>query len=372
MNRFLPLAFSLCTLAARAAEPAPAPLAPYLLTVPPASAALTTRVDDALAAKIATIVDKPQPSPTGDAHDYVSYARYWWPDPAKPDGLPFIRNDGHSNVAQVKLGDEGCLGHFAGTVQSLAIGWAVLHRADCAQRAGEWLRAWFVTPATRMKPALDYAQIRLGHENNAGSASGVLDARSLTEVVDGLRLLQGSPALTADDEKAVRAWFTEYAHWLATGKSAVGEHEAGNNHGSWYLVQAIVIDRYLGDDEGARRLCEEDRARIAHQIKPDGTQPAELARADGLGYSVFNLEAQFHVAHLAEALGIDLWHYAAPDGGSLKAAYAYLLPYNGGQKKWPGSQYRKISPNFLDPLIPAANRAWPDLGIASPSPATAG
>jgi hypothetical protein len=366
MKRFLTLALSVISTVVRAADPTPAPLAPFLLEVPPASVALGARVDSALAAKIITIVDKSQPSPTGDAHDYVSYGRYWWPDPAKPGGLPFIRNDGHSNVTQVKLGDEPCLGHFTGTVESLALGWAGLHRADCARRAGEWLRAWFITPATRMKPALDYAQIRLGHDNNLGSASGVLDARSLTGITDSLRLLHGSPALTTDEESAVRDWFSDYAHWLATGKNAIGEHAAVNNHGSWYLVQAVAISRYLGHDEDARRLCEEDRARIARQIKPDGSQPAELARADGLGYSVFNLEAQFHLAHLAEALGIDLWHYASPEGASLKKAFAYLLPYNGGQKKWPGTQYRKISPNFLDPLIPAATRAWPDLFAGSP------
>lgn len=42
----------------------------------------------ALRTPLTTIVDKARPSPTGDAHDYISYARYWWPDPAKPDGLP--------------------------------------------------------------------------------------------------------------------------------------------------------------------------------------------------------------------------------------------------------------------------------------------
>ncbi len=361
MKRILLLAIGVFGTVAGVADPAPAPLTPFLLEVPLTSTALMGRVDSALAAKIVTIVNKPQPSPTGDAHDYVSYARYWWPDPAKPGGLPFIRNDGHSNVDQVKLGDEPCLGRFTGTVESLALGWAVLNRSDCARRAGEWLRAWFVDPATRMKPALDYAQIRLGHENNLGSASGVLDARSLTSITDALRLLHGSPALTTDEELAVRSWFGDYAHWLATGKSAVGEHAAANNHGSWYLVQTVAICRYLGCDDEARRLCEEDRARIAQQIKPDGTQPAELARADGLGYSVFNLEAQFKLAHLAEGLGIDLWHYASPDGASLKLAFAYLLPFNGGQKKWPGTQYRKINPSFLNPLIPAATRAWPEL-----------
>lgn len=361
MRRYLSFALGAFAAVVCSAEPAPTPLAPFLLELPPASASLASRVDAAVAAKVCPIVDKPQPSPTGDAHDYVSYARYWWPDPAKPGGLPFIRRDGHSNAAQVKLGDEPCLNHFADTVESLAFGWTVLHRADCARRAGEWLRAWFITPATRMKPALDYAQIRLGHDQNLGSASGVLDARSLAFVTDALRLLHDSPALTADEEAAVRTWFSDYAHWLATGKNAVGEHAAPNNHGSWYLVQTVAIARYLGRDAEARRLCEEDRGRIAGQIKPDGTQPAELARADGLGYSVFNLEAQFQLAHLAEALGVDLWHDASPEGASLKQAFAYLLPYNGGQKKWPGSQYRRITPNFLDSLMPAARRAWPDL-----------
>ena len=34
------------------------------------------------------------PPPSGDKHDYLSYSRYWWPDPEKNDGLPYIRRDG--------------------------------------------------------------------------------------------------------------------------------------------------------------------------------------------------------------------------------------------------------------------------------------
>ncbi len=55
------------------------------------------KVPEALRAPIVTVVDKPQASPSGDAHDYVSYARYYWPDPTKPDGLPYINHDGHHN-----------------------------------------------------------------------------------------------------------------------------------------------------------------------------------------------------------------------------------------------------------------------------------
>ena len=33
----------------------------------------------------------------GDKHDYLSFGSYWWPDPDKPDGLPYIRRDGGVN-----------------------------------------------------------------------------------------------------------------------------------------------------------------------------------------------------------------------------------------------------------------------------------
>src|SRR5688500_222139 len=35
--------------------------------------------------------------PSGDKRDYLSQAPYWWPDPDKPDGLPYIRRDGRTN-----------------------------------------------------------------------------------------------------------------------------------------------------------------------------------------------------------------------------------------------------------------------------------
>ncbi len=35
--------------------------------------------------------------PSGDRHDYFSLSPYWWPDPGKPAGLPYIRRDGETN-----------------------------------------------------------------------------------------------------------------------------------------------------------------------------------------------------------------------------------------------------------------------------------
>ena len=335
----------------------PAATEPHLLaladqTLP--TPELTKALPKVLAAPIITVVDKTKPSPTGDPHDYVSYARYYWPDPTKPDGLPFISKDGFHNREQVAAGDRDKVDQLVDHVVVLALGWSRLQREDCAKRAGDWLRAWFVTPATRMKPGLDYAQVRLGHNHNLGNNSGVLDTRDFSEVVGALALLDKSPALSAADRQAIHAWFEEFFTWLKTAPSGKGEYQAKNNHGSWYLVQAVAIAHYLGHDDAARKLCEEDKARIAAQFAPDGAQAEEIARQDGLHYSYFNLVAQLRLAVQARALGVDLWRYTAPNGGSLKQGIAYLRPYNTTPSTWPHKEKEKKEPGFMDDMLALA------------------
>jgi hypothetical protein len=322
------------------------------------------KASEARRARIVTVVDKPQASPSGDAHDYVSYARYYWPDPTKPDGLPYISHDGHHNKEQVARGDHERLWIFARSVEALAADWQAHHDEASARRAGDWLRAWFVTPATRMNPSLEYSQIRLGHDHNHGNATGVLDSRCFSGVIDALRQLHGSPAFAPGDEAAIHAWFKAYLDWLVTAPNAMGEHAAMNNHGSWFLVQTIAIACYSGCDDLARKLCEEDKGRIASQIKPDGSQPEEMRRVDGLGYSVFNLTAQFQIARQAAGLGVDLWNYTAPTGASLRRALAYLQPYNTRPETWPTTQNARMHPGFLDSLLAQAKDVWPDFATS--------
>jgi hypothetical protein len=309
----------------------------------------------ALKASIVTLVDRPSPSPLEDPHDYVSYSRYYWPDPAKPDGLPYIRRDGDPNRTQIAKGDHKRLWDFCRIVEQLAAAYAVDHDEISARRAGEWLRAWFLAPATRMNPNLDFAQIQLGKNDNRGNSYGVLDARCFSQVIDAMRMLHGSEAFKPGEEDAIRKWFDRYLTWLTTAKIALKGRSATNNHGTWYLAQAIPIALYTGHEDFARELCEADKKLIASQIESDGSQPLETARADGLSYSLFNLNAHFEVARLASSLGIDLWKFTAPSGASLRRALDFLKPYNASPEKWPHSQKAKLSPGFLDPLL----AAWP-------------
>ena len=55
--------------------------------------------------KLYTVMHKTQIPPSGDKHDYMSQGPYWWPDPSKPDGKPYIRKDGVKNPEIKEIAD---------------------------------------------------------------------------------------------------------------------------------------------------------------------------------------------------------------------------------------------------------------------------
>ena len=50
--------------------------------------AMIKQADALLNAEPLSVMQKPTVPVSGDMHDYMSLARYMWPDPTKPDGLP--------------------------------------------------------------------------------------------------------------------------------------------------------------------------------------------------------------------------------------------------------------------------------------------
>ena len=69
----------------------------------PALDKLLERANEALQQGPHSVTHKEVVPPSGDNHDYASYSRYWWPDPEKPDGLPFIQKDGETNPESQSL-----------------------------------------------------------------------------------------------------------------------------------------------------------------------------------------------------------------------------------------------------------------------------
>jgi hypothetical protein len=61
----------------------------------PALDRLVAEADRALEFAPVSVTQKTRLAPSGDPHDYMSTGPYWWPDPDRPDGLPYRRRDGY-------------------------------------------------------------------------------------------------------------------------------------------------------------------------------------------------------------------------------------------------------------------------------------
>ena len=312
----------------------------------PAYRKLIADADKALKAPIVAVTDKSSLlPPSGNRHDYFSLSPYWWPDPSKPDGLPYIRRDGETNPESKRDLDQPRVAAMGANVQTLALAWYFTGDEKYANGAAQQLRAWFLDSATRMTPHLRFSQLVRG--NPAERGSGIIDTRWFIEATQAAGLLENSRSWTQSDKSALQAWFKSYLDWLLTSPNGAHERVARNNHGSWYAAQTAAYATFIGDTTLARKIVEGARERIGWQIQPDGNQPIEMERTRSMHYSSFNIEALSRLAEIGRTVHADLWNYVAPGGGSLRAATDHLARFIASGEKWPGPQIDEMDPELL-------------------------
>ena len=211
-----------------------------------------------------------------------SVAPYFWPDPTKPNGLPYVRHDGKVNPeSREDSFDHGRLQEMSEGVETLAQAYFFTGNAAYAERAAKILRVWFLDQATRMNPNLEFAQAIPGE--NTGRGSGILEGWHVAQAADAAQLLASSTAWTEPDKMEFKAWLEKYFNWLLTSKHGRAESSSKNNHGTWYDVQAVELALVLGHNDVARQIAEAAKQkRMAVQIAPDGKQPLELERTAAL------------------------------------------------------------------------------------------
>jgi hypothetical protein len=318
----------------------------------------------ALGAGPFSVTTKEVAPPSGDKHDYMSQAPYFWPDPKQPQGLPYIRRDGERNPEINRITDHREMDRMSDAVSALALAYYLKGEEAYASKAAGLLRAWFIEPATRMNPHLEYAQFIPGV--NTGRGIGLIETRGLTRVVDAVGLLAGSKSWTKQDQRGVEDWYEKFLRWMLESRNGRDEAAAKNNHGTYYDVQVASYALFLNKRELAKKVIEDARGkRIAAQIEPDGKQPLELARTRAWGYSVGNLDGLLTLAELGERVDVDLWHYQTPEGRGLRRALEYLYPFAVGDAKWPHPQLGEWPPEMLFPLMRRAAARYGDASFAA-------
>src|SRR4026207_2507897 len=310
---------------------------------------LQKQADRYLKMKPVSVMDKQLTPASGNKHDYMSQAPYFWYDSTKPNGLPYMRKDGVRNPEINKITDRTYLGNLENANRALSLAWFITGDEKYAGKSAELLKTWFLDESTKMNPHLEYGQAVPGV--NTGRGIGLIETVALTNIADAAILLQGSRSWTEADHSSLQKWYSQFLNWMLTSKNGKDEHAAKNNHGTWYYAQVIDFSLFTGDKANAKQLAEESRIRLDSQLTKEGKQPLELERTNALGYSTMNLRGWFTVATLAQKTGVDLWNYKTSKAVTIRTAFDWLKPYALGEKPWGWQQISKYNKNEFYPLL---------------------
>lgn len=334
-----------------------------LSTCETALSALKERAEKALDLPRISVVDRKLRAPSGNIHDYTSMGPYWWPDPDKKGGLPYIRRDGVTNP---DTQESVTFWKMSGNAHLLAL--AALHLGDSryAAKAVKLLRDWYLEPESYMTPHLEYGQAIPGICNGRGI--GLIDLTDTHSVYNAIGILEYLDAIDAETVSGIKSWVDRFVDWMLTSETGADEDDQFNNHGSWFDVQVASAAIFTS----RKRLAEKtlnaayDR-RVKRHIMSDGSQPHELARTKGMSYSIMNLDALTLLGNMSARLGLrrPYWSQEEDGGCLLRLAVDYLYPYVVSPETFPYQQIGKdnVGEAFAKLLV-RADHYFPQAGYA--------
>ena len=301
----------------------------------------------------------------GTVHDYYSEAPPEvdpeTPGTAKPTPQPFTAH----RDALFELGL---------AVPALAAAHLLTGEQRYAEHAAAHLRAWFVDPATRMTPSLNFGSVvmqlpapsadgspRFTVQTNpsfaavpstpagGGRFEGILETLPLVEVAQAIPFLAASGALNDADLKALHTWFTVYLHWLIDPQDsgprlAALARDRKDHHGTSWLLQASAYATLTAPGGDAPKSEDTLLAELRHRFKSvtlraqmssDGTFPHELSSENPYRDSLFNLDLFAGVCMLLSNRFESVWDYSLEDGPGMRSAIAYHFPYMANRASWP-------------------------------------
>ena len=268
----------------------------------------------------------------GGLHDYFSQGDYWWADPKNPGG-PWIRRDGYTNPDNFNAHREALIG-LGVKAPALIAAWRLTKDKRYSAHFLKHLRAWFVDPATKINPNLEYAQAIMGV--STGRGTGIIDTLQWTDLARGLRLMEATGGLSAAEIAPIKEWFATYVDWMATSKNGVEEELAKNNHGACWVLQVAEFAQFT-KREDLVALCRDRYKKnlIPDQVAKDGSLPLELARTKPYSYSLFDGDVLTGICQSLSTAKDNLWTFKGPKGAGVAEVMAFQYPFMADKSKWP-------------------------------------
>lgn len=311
----------------------------------PAYCELIARANSYLNARPLTVLDGTKIFPGCDQHDFISQSPAAWPDPQKPEGVPWT-------VHALKFNPDSAVGtdlvawrETNSRIALLGLAYYFSNRSEFAAKASQLARVWFLDPATKMNPNTKCEGVIPGRAPKGSTFSG----RYVLKSAEGLALLDNSGLWNVQEQTAFRQWLGEYLEWAMRPPPQGGAHTANQptNVGIFHDAQIIYYSIAVGRSDLARATIESfKQRRIQGQIGARGELASETKRYNGWGYSLLSLDGLLTGAELAHHFGTNLFAYTSADGRGIGPAIEYLATYLNSPGTWPHSGHPEFSSLF--------------------------
>ena len=309
----------------------------------------------------------PCPRSPGTLNDFYSEPEDYFPDPASP-AAPWKEFSTRVRKAAACTTHRDAVYTFSTQVATLTAAFVLSSDPHYSQKAAEHLRAWFITPATRMTPNLLYGQRipNMAPGRIEGRFQGILETVPFAEVAQAIPFLATSNTLNATELAAIHAWFAAYLQWLTDSQLGGLARDQKDHHGSSWLLQCAAYARLnavgLTSDDATLNLLRHrfHSVTLRAQIHASGNFPHEVSTPAPYRNSLFNLDMLSAVCDLLSTRFESAWEYELQDGPGMRAASAYHFPYIAHRTAWP---YPADTSYFTDlpgrrPALLLAGRAF--------------
>ena len=273
---------------------------------------------ESIKAPVKPITSLPAPRSPGTPHDFYS----------EPE-----------EIAGAFMAHRNAVYALGVAIADLTAAFAITSDPNYAARASQHLRAWFLTPATRMNPTLQFAH--RPPDAPTGRPEGVIESLPLAEVARSLSFLASSAALTPEELAGLRKWFADYSVWLNESRTAGLARDMKDHNGSSWLFQAAAyadanLTGISSDDSTLNALRHQFRhATLRAQMNGNGIFPREVATTDPFRNALFDLDMLTLACELLTTRFDNPWEYELQDGPGLRAAIAFHYPFIQTPSKWP-------------------------------------
>ncbi|KAF7303640.1 Chondroitin AC/alginate lyase [Mycena indigotica] len=293
-----------------------------------------------------SVTFKPVVAPSGDKHDYMSWAPYQWPDCSKVGNktalspaqmrktCPYVFRDGEVNPDRNIPDDFQSFFNLSDAVLYNALAFSFQNQSSTvySQNVVKFVKTWFLDSDTKMNPNLNFAQMNLGPSGQSGTFTGVLDLRMLAKIASGVLILRkrASSDWTKDVDSQFVSWCRQYITWLQTAPPAKQAAAATNNHGTFYVNQLMSLMVLVGDNAGATTLGRKYFGGLFKtQIAANGEQPMEASRSRPFHYRNFNIAGMITNARLLKYVDptSNDWNTTS-NGATIQTAVDFVMTVN--------------------------------------------